>query len=820
MWLRASGGQRALAAHSGLQRGASVLSALGGLPPHLEGRARALGTAAPRAGSFVLLWLRQSLRAVDNPAVDVALALGDRLGVPVFAVHALGRRTPWATARSHWFMLEAHRDLQAGLRARGIGAAFHLERPGDPPVLLPLLAEACALVADAVPVPPLDRWLRRLAAGPVPVFGVDCHNVVPMRWEGPVDLRAVDFRERHRLERARRRALPRPEAAVLRPMFRPPGLPFVHLDLQGAELGALVASAAVDPTLGRVHDTPGGRAAALARWADFVGRGGVEAYARLRNEAALPGVSRMSAHLHVGAVSSFELIDAVDAIGGPGAAKFADELLVWRELAWHWCARQDDLHSPAVLPAWARETFAARAADRGGAPNTEAIERGRTGDPLFDLAQQSLLRHGELHNNVRMTWGKAIVGWSADVAEAMERLVRINHRCALDGRDPASYGGLYWCLGLFDRPFTPPRPGLGALRPRPTAEHAARIDLGAYAAAVRRPRRARSPRVAIVGAGPAGLACARVLRDHGISVVIFDEGAGLGGRLWGREIGGERFDLGAQHLRSRDPALGPWFAAWRDQGLLQPWAPRVAGPAAAQEPAPALVPVPDMGALLRHLADGEDLRFGVEVTELAPAPGGWTLWGRAAGEGPPTRLTEADVVLVATPGPRAAALLQPAPALAAAAAARPMVPNFSVALRLTMPVTAPFDLWRGAAGPLAWACRNSSRPGRAPSHGWVLQSTAAWAADHLEAPPEAVADALVAGFAEALQALGHALPPVLEATAHRWRAARPAAELPPLGCLWDAAAGLGAAGDWLIGPRVEAAMRSGAELAARVLGAR
>ena len=43
----------------------------------------------------------------------------------------------------------------------------------------------------------------------------------------------------------------------------------------------------------------------------------------------------------------------------------------------------------------------------------------------------------------------------------------------------------------------------------------------------------------IIGAGIAGLACARVLRDHGISVVIFDEGPGLGGRLWGREIGGE-----------------------------------------------------------------------------------------------------------------------------------------------------------------------------------------------------------------------------------------------------------------------------------------
>ena len=95
-----------------------------------------------------------------------------------------------------------------------------------------------------------------------------------------------------------------------------------------------------------------------------------------------------------------------------------------------------------------------------------------------------------------------------------------------EGGDAGSDGGLYWGLGLFDRPFSPERPGLGALRPRPTADHAARLDLDAYAAVVRRPRTPRTPRIAIVGAGPAGLACARILRDHGVQAVLFDKGRG------------------------------------------------------------------------------------------------------------------------------------------------------------------------------------------------------------------------------------------------------------------------------------------------------
>ena len=87
-----------------------------------------------------------------------------------------------------------------------------------------------------------------------------------------------------------------------------------------------------------------------------------------------------------------------------------------------------------------------------------------------DAAQQSLLIHGELHNNLRMTWGKAFLKWTANAADALAKMIDLNHRYALDGNDPASYGGLLWCLGQFDRPSDyatpadirhPPLPGDG-----------------------------------------------------------------------------------------------------------------------------------------------------------------------------------------------------------------------------------------------------------------------------------------------------------------------------------------------------------------------
>ena len=41
-----------------------------------------------------------------------------------------------------------------------------------------------------------------------------------------------------------------------------------------------------------------------------------------------------------------------------------------------------------------------------------------------------------------------------DPQAALDTLIALNHRYALDGSDPNSYGGLLWSLGLFDRPMT------------------------------------------------------------------------------------------------------------------------------------------------------------------------------------------------------------------------------------------------------------------------------------------------------------------------------------------------------------------------------
>lgn len=62
-------------------------------------------------------------------------------------------------------------------------------------------------------------------------------------------------------------------------------------------------------------------------------------------------------------------------------------------------------------------------------------------------------------------------------------------------------------------------------------------------------------RVGIVGAGAAGLAAGRELRQQGLDVVIFEKSKGYGGRIATRRVEGYTFDTGATSIAPRGKAI-------------------------------------------------------------------------------------------------------------------------------------------------------------------------------------------------------------------------------------------------------------------------
>ncbi|MCA9131398.1 MAG: deoxyribodipyrimidine photo-lyase, partial [Planctomycetales bacterium] len=464
------------------------------------------------AGRRVLYWTHHALRVDENPALDVARHLAHHLNLPLLIYQGLSERYRFASDRHHTFILEAARELQAAYEKLGIAYEFYLDRRGHrQPRLAQLALSSAVVVTEDFPLEATKQWTDRLIdTNATAVVLVDTACVAPMRLVGKAYDRAFAFRQatsglyRQRVDREW------PECQLT---VQPDAMKGETLQLGKHSLAELVAQCDIDHSVGPVSDTRGGSLAGYERWRSFR-KFALRDYASRRNRIEFDGVSRMSAYLHYGMVSPLRLAREASA---DGAEKYLDELLVWRELAYAFCYYRNDLQSESILPSWAIATLREHANDPRNILSWECLARARSGSRLWDAAQRSLLKHGELHNNVRMTWGKALLSWSGDHQDALERLVDLNHRFALDGRDPASYGGILWCLGQFDRPFPPAQPILGTVRPRPLEQHERRTNLAAYEARVDRCVAEPLPRIAMIGTGLGGLMCSRILEDHGFS---------------------------------------------------------------------------------------------------------------------------------------------------------------------------------------------------------------------------------------------------------------------------------------------------------------
>jgi hypothetical protein len=209
------------------------------------------------------------------------------------------------------------------------------------------------------------------------------------------------------------------------------------------------------------------------------------------------------------------------AVGTKSAEKYLDELLIFREHPWHHIYSASDPYDSSNLPEWALQSWRETADDpRVVLLKDHEMEYAESPLELWNLCQRSLLRHGELHNNLRMTWGKAVPLWTESLEHSLYIGQALNDKYALDGRDPSSVVGIQWCHGLFDRPFFPSMQVMGVVRKRDVVTHASRLDTDAYEAHINRNQGQTQGIHYAVGAGIVGSLVARLLHDHGLKVQI------------------------------------------------------------------------------------------------------------------------------------------------------------------------------------------------------------------------------------------------------------------------------------------------------------
>lgn len=322
----------------------------------------------------------------------------------------------------------------------------------------------------------------------------------------------------------------------------------------------------------------------------------------------------------------------------------------------------------------------------------------------------------------------------------------------------------------------------------------------------------QNPRIAIIGAGIAGLACATSLVSAGLDVQVFEKSRGVSGRMSTRRGEDWQCDHGAQYFTARDPEFRTEVQRWIDAGAAALWTPRMrvfdsTGEHAHSASVERFVGTPGMTAPGRLLAEGVSVRTDVCITRLQRAESRWQL----SDENDVVH-GDFDAVLLAVPAPQAQALLARAsPALAAQAGSVRMRPSWALMLQYDTPLPLPFDAAFVNTGLLRWVARDSSKPGRGPGEVWLLHANALWSEQMLERDREKIAEHMQDAFV----ALGGIR--ASRTTLHRWLYADSERTLGEP-CVWNEESALGLCGDWLHEDKIEGAWRSGRALAARVLG--
>jgi deoxyribodipyrimidine photo-lyase len=403
--------------------------------------------------------MQRAQRAVDNPALDLAVEVANELGKPIVVFFAPVPFYPRANLRHYAFLVQGIPDIADGLKRRNVGFVLR----SFPNHRLPTFCDevrACLVIGDENPLREPGHW-RELATDQlrVPLWTVDADVIVPSKLLEKAQYAAHIIRPRLQA-RLMEFLLPSKNASGNTAWKPPEGLHSLPPGLDPTSGWKLDRS--VEP----VSSWRGGSKQATHMLHDFISNT-LKNYGKQRNHPELDGTSRLSPYLHFGHISPVTVALAVQNSGAPSAdcESFLNELIVWRELAINFAHFNKLYDSFECADPWAHRTLGKHAEDhRPVLYNEKQLENAQTHDPLWNAAQMEMVNTGWMHNHMRMYWAKKILEWRRSPSQAFRTAVYLNDKYFLDGRDPNGYAGIAWAIvGKFDRPWFE-RPIFGQIR--------------------------------------------------------------------------------------------------------------------------------------------------------------------------------------------------------------------------------------------------------------------------------------------------------------------------------------------------------------------
>lgn len=445
-------------------------------------------------GDYVLYWMQINRRFHYNFALEYAVGWANKLGKPLLILEAFSCDYPWATDRSHTFMMQGMKEHLDYATEQDLNyVSFVEKKPGQYENLLKDLAShASVLVTDEYPVFIMrkrnEQYPKEME---LPYITVDSNGLIPLGLTDKDPYSAYFFRkimQKNFIEAYTHPPKQNPlddlenhgKIDLDSSIFE--GLPDARDSLNN--IPEFISDLDINHDVHPI-DLNGTRAAATGMLGQFIKSALLE-YDDKRNDPDENKTSQLSPWLHFGKISEHEIVQAVldhqpkgwdlDKItfnkgstggffnGDPNIDGFLDEVITWREVGYHFAHHRPDYDQISSLPDWVQKTMDEHRDDpREYVYSFDEFKNSQTDDEIWNAAQTQLREEGIIHNYLRMLWGKKIIEWTPDYETAAEYMIDLNNLYAIDGRDPNSYSGIFWCLGRFDRAWQE-RPIFGKLR--------------------------------------------------------------------------------------------------------------------------------------------------------------------------------------------------------------------------------------------------------------------------------------------------------------------------------------------------------------------
>lgn len=415
---------------------------------------------------YVLYWMQMFKRTSHNHSLIFAIRKANELKLPLVVYEGLKYYYQWASDRLHTFILEGVEERRKEFERLGIRYVFYLQKNKDSPknTVAALARHAACIVTDDFPCFIIPQHNERISekAG-VPVFAVDSNGVIPMSKFDKEEYGAYTIRPKiNKLLDSYLKPLPNETIDI----------PSLGLEVDCPEtlvtsttISELVSECDIDHSVKPSNYYHGGTTNGRKRLKKFVEEILLD-YDKFRSKPDRDGSSRLSSYLHFGFLSPLEIALAVKDADAPQESidAYLEELIVRRELSYNFTRHNAKYDSLKALPSWVQKTMLEHMDDeRQFLYTLEELETGQTHDELWNAAQREMVVTGEMHNYVRMLWGKNVIAWSPSYEVAFETLIHLNNKYCLDGRNPNSYAGILWCFGKHDRAWFE-RPVFGTIR--------------------------------------------------------------------------------------------------------------------------------------------------------------------------------------------------------------------------------------------------------------------------------------------------------------------------------------------------------------------